>query len=89
MRYTPITCPACGGCGGGPFGRAGSAWDVEGYKCPRCAGLGVISADRPATSGLARPLAKGPGRATPAPGLVQTRPVTERTEAIASARKKQ
>lgn len=38
-------CPACGGAGGGPFGRAGSAWDDEAYVCPRCKGLGVLAAD--------------------------------------------
>jgi hypothetical protein len=53
-------CPACGGGGGGPFGRAGSAWDVETYECLRCEGLGVV-ADGVV---LARPLAKG--RAEPA-----------------------
>jgi hypothetical protein len=36
------TCPACGGSGGGPFGRAGSAWDVETYECVRCGGWGYI-----------------------------------------------
>lgn len=36
------TCPACGGAGGGPFGRAGSAWDDESYVCPRCKGLGMV-----------------------------------------------
>jgi hypothetical protein len=36
------TCPACGGAGGGPFGRAGSAWDTEDYMCLRCKGLGVV-----------------------------------------------
>lgn len=39
-----ITCPACGGAGGGPMGRAGSAWDTEEYVCARCEGLGVILA---------------------------------------------
>ena len=38
------TCPACGGAGGGPFGRAGSAWDVEDFVCPRCEGRGVLTA---------------------------------------------
>ena len=38
-----VTCPACGGAGGGPFGRAGSAWDDEEYVCPRCKGEGVVS----------------------------------------------
>jgi hypothetical protein len=37
-----VTCPSCGGAGGGPFGPAGSAWDSEEYACPRCEGLGVI-----------------------------------------------
>jgi hypothetical protein len=36
-------CPSCGGSGGGPFGRAGSAWDTDDYVCPRCEGLGHIS----------------------------------------------
>jgi hypothetical protein len=40
-----ITCPACGGAGGGPFGRAGSAWDDEDFVCPRCKGVGVIALD--------------------------------------------
>ena len=44
-------CPSCGGAGGGPVGRAGSAWDDEGYTCPRCEGVGAIcvitSAPRP------------------------------------------
>ena len=33
-----VACPACGGAGGGPFGRAGSVWDDEEYVCPRCKG---------------------------------------------------
>ena len=37
-------CPACGGAGGGPIGRAGSAWDTEDYVCPRCEGVGMILA---------------------------------------------
>ena len=37
-----VPCTACGGAGGGPFGRAGSAWDDEAYACPRCEGSGVI-----------------------------------------------
>lgn len=37
-----MSCPACGGAGGGPFGRAGSAWDDEGYMCSRCKGEGMI-----------------------------------------------
>ena len=38
-----IPCPACGGAGGGPFGRAGSAWDDEDWVCPRCEGEGQIA----------------------------------------------
>jgi hypothetical protein len=47
-------CPSCGGAGGGPFGRAGSAWDTEDYVCPRCRGVGKIrlAADAPV---VARP----------------------------------
>ena len=35
------SCPSCGGAGGGPFGRAGGAWDTESYVCPRCKGTGI------------------------------------------------
>jgi DnaJ-class molecular chaperone len=35
-------CPSCGGSGGGPFGRAGSAWDQDNYVCPRCEGRGHV-----------------------------------------------
>jgi DNA-directed RNA polymerase subunit RPC12/RpoP len=38
-----VACPSCGGAGGGPFGRAGSAWDDESYVCPRCKGVGAIA----------------------------------------------
>ncbi len=37
-----VPCPSCGGAGGGPFGRAGSAWDSEDYVCSRCKGEGMI-----------------------------------------------
>jgi len=40
---THVTCPSCGGAGGGPFGRAGSAWDDEEYVCPRCKGKGWLA----------------------------------------------
>jgi hypothetical protein len=38
-----VACPSCGGAGGGPFGRARSAWDDDAYVCPRCEGEGAIS----------------------------------------------
>jgi hypothetical protein len=40
-----VACPSCGGAGGGPFGRAGSAWDDDAYVCPRCKGAGAIALD--------------------------------------------
>lgn len=40
-------CTACGGSGGGPFGRAGSAWDDESYECPRCEGTGRLHVGTP------------------------------------------
>ena len=38
-----VACPSCGGAGGGPFGRAGSAWDDDAYVCPRCEGVGALA----------------------------------------------
>jgi hypothetical protein len=68
-------CPACGGSGGGPFGRPGSAWDREDYECPRCQGSGLVL--RAAATGQARPLAKGAVHATDrvaaTPGPVKAR----------------
>ncbi len=63
MGDDSAACPACGGAGGGPFGRPGSAWDVETYVCPHCEGLGMI----PRTVPVARPLAKGRGEPMGAP----------------------
>ena len=40
-----VACPSCGGAGGGPFGRAGSAWDDDTYVCPRCKGVGALALD--------------------------------------------
>jgi hypothetical protein len=69
------TCPSCGGCGGGPFGRPGSAWDVEDYVCPRCEGLGYLAVEAaPATE-------DGP---TPRPGIAKTAP-----HVVSPAQKKQ
>jgi len=56
-----VTCPACGGAGGGPFGRAGSAWDSEDFVCSRCKGEGMIllgedvASQRPGIVKAARP----------------------------------
>jgi hypothetical protein len=55
-----VTCPACGGAGGGPFGPPGSAWDVESYECPRCGSLGVVPLSHAGPTAVARPLAKAP-----------------------------
>jgi hypothetical protein len=78
-------CPACGGSGGGPFGRPGSAWDVESYVCPRCEGLGIVR-DHVAS---ARPLAKAADQATDSvrrgPGLSETQPTAGQTKLRSSA----
>ncbi len=50
VRLSRMACPSCGGAGGGPFGRAGSAWDDEDYVCVRCEGAGVIALDDIMTS---------------------------------------
>jgi len=63
-----VVCPSCGGAGGGPFGRVGSAWDDEDYVCPRCKGVGAIALDDvmtvmpPVTAPVVRP---GIVKATP------------------------
>jgi hypothetical protein len=59
-------CPACGGAGGGPFGRAGSAWDIESYECPRCEGWGYIR-EREAAVEDGPPVIARPGIAKVAP----------------------
>ena len=56
-------CPSCGGAGGGPFGRPGSAWDVEHWTCPRCKGTGLLLAPESSASSEGPGVAKG---ATPA-----------------------
>jgi hypothetical protein len=66
-------CPSCGGSGGGPFGRPGSAWDVEGYVCPRCRGIGIVSV----TEAGGHRLAKTAPLSQPAiarPSITGTRP---------------
>jgi hypothetical protein len=53
-------CPSCGGSGGGPFGPAGSVWDVEAWVCPRCDGAGVLEDGAPlgARPGVAKTSAR-------------------------------
>ncbi|MCL2725169.1 MAG: hypothetical protein FWD69_12100 [Polyangiaceae bacterium] len=58
-----VECPSCGGSGGGPFGRAGSAWDDESYVCPLCKGRGRITLEEL----LKRPLEPHPGIAKTVP----------------------
>jgi hypothetical protein len=62
MNDDGIPCPSCGGSGGGPFGPPGSAWDVEGYACPRCRGTGVLQVAGTEATPSPRPLAKGLAR---------------------------
>jgi hypothetical protein len=77
MSDHELECPACGGAGGGPFGRPGSAWDVETYVCPRCQGRGVVRDG----AAVGRPLVKAGGQRTGGPmrgpGVADTRPPSE------------
>jgi hypothetical protein len=59
-------CPACGGAGGGPFGRANSGWDVETYECPRCEGRGYLIEVVASPDDVAAPIAR--------PGIAKTVP---------------
>ncbi len=61
-------CPACGGAGGGPFGRANSGWDIETYECPRCEGWGYIREE--AVVEQTPPIVARPGIAKAAPKRV-------------------
>jgi hypothetical protein len=64
-----VACPSCGGAGGGPFGRAGGAWDDESYVCPRCKGVGTIALEVAAQSqrpGIAKAVPVADAPATPA-----------------------
>jgi hypothetical protein len=65
VESSHVTCPACGGAGGGPFGRAGSAWDDEEYVCPRCQGRGWITLEE---------LATRPSPASQRPGIAKAVP---------------
>jgi hypothetical protein len=68
------TCPSCGGSGGGPFGRPGSAWDVETYVCPRCHGVGVLRAGASEAARLAKTAPDAAAAARQKPGIAGTRP---------------
>jgi hypothetical protein len=62
-----VACPSCGGAGGGPFGRAGSAWDDESYVCPRCKGVGAVALEELTVQSQRPGIAKAvPDAATPA-----------------------
>lgn len=63
-----ITCPACGGAGGGPFGPAGSVWDDEAYVCPRCKGAGRIALEEAAPSSVRPGLVKAVPGEVASPG---------------------
>ncbi len=80
MNGDEVECPACGGAGGGPFGRAGSAWDVETYECPRCEGTGHVALVVIAKAGLAKTSAdqtERPDVAKPGPAKAPVAPAAE------------
>ncbi|HEY5147894.1 MAG TPA: hypothetical protein VII82_14065 [Polyangiaceae bacterium] len=85
-------CPACGGSGGGPFGRLGSAWDVDGYECPRCRGAGVVTGVSTDALAEPRPLARAaprrPDLVADKRGLVSTRPAAKAVTRTANGNKK-
>jgi len=68
-----VVCPSCGGAGGGPFGRVGSAWDDEDYVCPRCKGVGAIAVDHDETHVMTvMPPSVRPGIVKATPEVVTT-----------------
>ena len=67
-----VVCPSCGGAGGGPFGRAGGAWDDEDYVCPRCKGVGAVALD----DVMASPQSQRPGIVKVVPDAVAPRTET-------------
>ena len=69
------SCPSCGGAGGGPFGRAGGAWDTEDYVCPRCKGTGIWAQARAPEGDAIAPPAR--------PGVVKA-PAREEREEVAT-----
>jgi hypothetical protein len=64
-----VACPSCGGAGGGPFGRAGSAWDDDEYVCPRCEGAGIIALDDVMVQSQRPGIVKAVPDAAPAPAV--------------------
>ena len=76
-----LTCPACGGAGGGPIGRAGAGWDIESYECVRCGGEGWVTAaseaEHAARIAAAAAAAAAAKSTTPKPGLVKAAPLRE------------
>ena len=76
-----VVCPSCGGAGGGPFGRAGSAWDDDEYVCPRCKGAGAIALDDVMT-------AMPPSTPSVRPGIVKATPEVVTTPGEKNAEKK-
>lgn len=75
-----VTCPACGGAGGGPFGPAGSAWDDEAYVCARCKGRGVVPKSELDVKPLSRPSER--------PGIVKAPPSPPARQAPAKKKKR-
>ena len=69
-------CAACGGAGGGPFGRANSGWDIETYECPRCFGTGyALTADETERARAMQAAAQVAQVVTAAkPGVAKTQP---------------
>jgi hypothetical protein len=65
MQLADDACPSCGGAGGGPFGRPGSAWDDERYVCARCRGAGALAppSQRPGIAKASSPPAAAKKRA--------------------------
>ena len=74
-----LACPACGGAGGGPFGRAGGAWDDEEYVCVRCEGVGYVEMDDVMRVAASR----APGLVKAVPDAAPAKPETGKRKASA------
>jgi len=77
-----VACPSCGGAGGGPFGRANSAWDDDNYVCPRCEGVGAIALDDVMVH------SQRPGIAKALPATANTDAETDENAAITAKNRK-